>query len=40
MDDNYLVRAQQTLGVDEGADGVVGDSPACVPYHVRFPHLR
>ena len=40
VDDNYLVRAQQTLGDDEGADSIVGDSPTRVTYYVRLPHLE
>ena len=40
MDDNYLVRAQQTLGDDEGADSIVGDPATRVTYYVRLPHLE
>ena len=40
MDDNYLVRAQQTLGDDEGADSIVGVPPTRVTYYVRLPHLE
>ena len=40
MDDNYLVRAQQTLGDGEGANSIVGDPPTRVTYYVRLPHLE